>query len=184
MYKSPTRPDPSRRAAGGRRLALALAFGLTLASTAALAQKALPIRIESNNADLSQQSGTSTYTGNVVLTRGGLTLTGSRLVITRINDRGNVRAVLTGSPAHLDKQPDRDGDDVVTGHSEKIEYANNDSTIVLRGNAVVERGGDEVTGQVIRHNLDTERTQAEGGSGGSNSGRVRITIQPQSDTGS
>ncbi|MES1926088.1 hypothetical protein T31B1_12239 [Salinisphaera sp. T31B1] len=140
----------------------------------------MPIRIESNNADLSQQSGTSTYTGNVVLKRGGLTLTGDRLVITRINDRGNVKAVLTGSPAHLDKQPDRDGNDVVTGHSNQIEYVNNQSTVVLRGDAVVKRGGDEVNGQVIRHNLDTERTQAEGGGSG-DGGRVRITIQPKSD---
>jgi len=175
MYKSPTRPDHRSR----RRLAtLSFGLALVLGTGAALAQQALPIRIESNNADLSQQSGTSTYTGNVVLTRGGLTLTGNKLVITRINDRGNVKAVLTGSPAHLDKQPDRDGDDVVKGHSDQIEYANNASTVILRGDAVVNRGGDQVTGQVIRHNLDTERTQADGGSGS----RVRITIQPASDS--
>ncbi len=175
MYKSPTRPDHRIR-----RCLATLSFGLALVlgTGAALAQQALPIRIESNNADLSQQSGTSTYTGNVILTRGGLTLTGSKLVITRINDRGNVKAVLTGSPARLDKQPDRDGDDVVKGHSDQIEYANNTSTVILRGDAVVNRGGDQVTGQVIRHNLDTERTQADG-SGGS---RVRITIQPASDS--
>ena len=179
MYKSPTRPDspaPRTRFARHRLLvAITTVIGL-LVCTSALAQKALPIRIESDNADLSQQSGTSTYTGNVVLVRGGLTLTGNKLVITRINDRGNVKAVLTGSPARLDKQPDQDGNDVVKGHSNQIEYANNDSTVVLRGDAVVNRGGDEVNGQVIRHNLDTERTQADGGSGS----RVRITIQPAS----
>lgn len=157
-----------------------LAFGLmVLAGTAQAQQKALPIHIESNDADLSQQRGVSTYSGNVVLTRGGLTLTGHKLVITRINDRGNIKAVLDGSPAKLDKQPDREGDNVVTGNASKIEYTNNDSTIVLRGDAVVRRGGDEVHGQVIRHNLDTERTQAERGSG-SSSKRVRITIQPKS----
>ncbi|ERJ20615.1 Putative ABC superfamily transport protein [Salinisphaera shabanensis E1L3A] len=170
MYKSPTRHS---------RIARALAvLALVLAPAAAFAQQPLPIHIESNNADLSQQRGTSTYTGNVVLTRGGLTLTGNKLVITRINDRGNIKAVLDGSPAKFDKQPDREGDDVVTGHASQIEYANNDSTIVLRGNAVVRRGGDEINGQVIRHNLDTERTQAERGS--SNNERVRITIQPES----
>ena len=171
MYKSPTR----RRL----RLAATLALGLVLmAGTTAFAQqKALPIHIESNDADLSQQEGVSTYTGNVVLTRGGLTLTGHRLVITRINDRGNVKAVLDGSPARLDKQPDREGDDVVTGNSSKIEYTNSNSTVLLRGDAVVRRGGDEIHGQLIRHNVDTGRTQAERGSGSSE--RVRITIQPK-----
>lgn len=170
MYKLPIR----------RSHAVMLAFGLmVLAGTAQAQQKALPIHIESNDADLSQQRGVSTYSGNVVLTRGGLTLTGHKLVITRINDRGNIKAVLDGSPAKLDKQPDREGDNVVTGNASKIEYTNNDSTIVLRGDAVVRRGGDEVHGQVIRHNLDTERTQAERGSG-SSSKRVRITIQPKS----
>ena len=110
MYKSPTR----------RRLRLAatavLGLALVAGTTAYAQQKPLPIRIESNDADLSQQDGVSTYTGNVVLTRGGLTLTGYKLVITRINDRGNVKAVLNGSPAKLDKQPDREGDDVVTGN--------------------------------------------------------------------
>lgn len=183
MYKSPTRHNPSPRIRARRRAALTAGLILLLAGSSASAQQqALPIRIESNNADLSQQSGVSTYTGHVVLTRGGLTLTGDRLVITRLNDRGNVRAELTGSPAHLEKQPDQDSADVVTGHSDKIEYANNSSTVILRGDAVVERGGDQVTGQVIRHNIDTDRTQAEGGSG--DSGRVRITIQPQSDKNS
>ena len=170
MYKSPTR----RRRISGALIAL----GLVLAGNAAFAQQQpLPIHIESNNADLSQQRGTSTYTGNVVLTRGGLTLTGNKLVITRINDRGNIKAVLDGSPAKLDKQPDREGDDVVTGNAGQIEYTNNDSTILLRGDAVVRRGGDEINGQVIRHNLDTERSQAERGSSGNK--RVRITIQPK-----
>ncbi|ROO25011.1 sugar transporter [Salinisphaera orenii MK-B5] len=142
-------------------------------------QEPLPIRIESDSAELSQQEGTSTYTGSVVLTRGGLTLTGDKLVVTRLNDRGNVKAVLNGAPARLDKQPDRTGDDVVTGHSSRIEYTNADSTVVMRGNAVVNRGGDRIASQVIRHNLDTQRTQA---ARGENDGeRVQITITPQND---
>lgn len=173
MYKSPTRRN--------RAPYLALGMAMMLfAGQAGAQQKPLPIQVEANNADLSQQNGTSTYSGNVVLTRGGLTLTGHTLTITRINDRSNVRAVLEGSPAHLDKRPDREGDDVVTGHAARIEYTNGDATVVLRGDAVVERGGDRITGQVIRHNLNTERTQAERGD--SDQGRVRITIQPESDS--
>jgi lipopolysaccharide export system protein LptA len=141
-------------------------------------QQALPIHIQSNNAELSQKSGQSTYTGDVVLTRGGLTLTGNKLVVTHLKNRNAIRAVLTGSPAHLHKQPDRNGSDVFTGHAHRIEYSNNNATIVLRGDAVVTRAdGDQVTGAVITHNLNTQRTQAQ--SGGNR--RVRITIVPHNN---
>jgi lipopolysaccharide export system protein LptA len=141
-------------------------------------QQPLPIHIQADNAELAQKSGKSTYTGNVVLTRGGLTLTGDKLVVTQLNNRNNIRAVLTGAPAHLHKQPDRNGNDVFTGHSHRIEYANNNATIVLRGDAVVTRAdGDQVTGAVITHNLNTERTQAKSG----HNKRVRITIVPHNN---
>jgi len=175
MYKLPIRHKRLLR--GAAMLALVLLW-LPVAAQ----PQALPIQVEADNADWSQRSGVSNYNGNVVLTRGGLTLTGGKLTIKRINNRQNVQAELSGSPAHLDKQPDREGDQVVTGHARRIEYSNSDSILTLRGGAVVERaGGDRVTGQVIHYNLDTERTRAESGSGDSD--RVRITIQPDNSNG-
>lgn len=176
MYTSPTH-NKTRVGRSG----LALLIGLLCLTGPALAQnKSLPINIDANKADYSQQNGVSTYTGNVRMTRGGLTLTGYKLVITRINDRGNIKAVLTGHPAHIDKQPDADSDERVTGHASQINYTNSNAQIVLRGDAVVNRGGDQVTGQVITHDLDTNRTTAERGS--ADNERVHVTIQPDEDT--
>ena len=180
MYTLPIRPRPP--AAGlvalGPALIPALALVLALAGTgrAATQKNTSPIKIQADNADLSQQNNTSTYTGDVRLTRGAMTLTGSKLVINRIDDRNNLKAVLTGAPARLNKQPDASDRYVVTGHARSIEYTNTDATLILRGSAVVNRGGDEVRGELITHNLDTERTQAERGSSSDN--RVHITIQP------
>lgn len=163
------------------RSSLAGLIGLLLLAGPALAQnQKQPINIDANKADYSQQNGVSTYTGNVHMTRAGLTLTGHKLVVTRINDRGNIKAVLTGSPAHIDKQPDADSKERVTGHASQINYTNSNAQIVLRGDAVVNRGGDEVRGQVITHDLDTDRTTAERGS--DDNDRVHVTIQP--DNGS
>lgn len=161
-------------------LALASAAALAVPTWAAAQSKALPINIDANQANYSQQSGVSTYTGDVRLTRGGLTLTGSKLVVSRTNDRGNIRAVLTGAPAHIDKTPDSDSSERVTGHADRIEYTNSNAQIVLRGDAQVNRGGDEVTGQVITHDLDSNRTTAERGA--DDNERVHVTIQP--DNGS
>ncbi len=166
--------------------AAGLLAGVSLAASAqgtAQGSSNLPIQIESNSADFAQKTGVSTYTGNVHLTRGGLTLTGARLVITRINDRGNVKAVLTGNPAHIDKQPDSTSPERITGHADQLEYTNANATLTLRGDAVLNRaGGDTINSPVITRNLDTGQTQAQGsgGAGANNDGRVRITIQPDS----
>lgn len=167
--------------------------GVSATAAAQTGSQSLPINIRSDQGDFAQKSGVSTFTGHVVLTRGGLTLTGNRLVVTRINQRSNVRAVLTGSPAHIDKQPDNENDERVTGHADQIEYTNADARLVLRGHAVLERaGGDTIQSPVITRNLDSGQTSAQGNPGNDNpdssgngqGGRVHITIQPDDGTGS
>ena len=177
MFKLPIAPERHLR----RTALTALILTAMLSPIAAQAadsgsNKQLPINVQADNADFSQKSGVSTYTGDVRLTRGGLTLTGDKLVVTRINDRSRVKAVLTGNPAHIDKQPDASDDRVVTGHARQIEYTNASSVITLRGGAEVTRNGDEIRGPVITHDVDTGATHAKRGSGGSE--RVHITIQP------
>ncbi|MDA3919211.1 MAG: lipopolysaccharide transport periplasmic protein LptA [Salinisphaera sp.] len=177
MYTSLTGNNANRPGSARYRFAVAIALILVALPAVALAQKnkSLPINIEANQANYSQQSGVSVYTGNVHMIRGGLTLTGDKLVVTRVNDHGNLKAVLTGSPAHIDKKPDSDSAERVTGHASQIEYTNSNAQLVLRGNAEVDRGGDQVRGQIITHDLDTDRTIAKSGSGDND--RVHVTIQ-------
>ncbi|WP_158583530.1 lipopolysaccharide transport periplasmic protein LptA [Salinisphaera sp. Q1T1-3] len=170
-----------------RKTSLTLVATLALCTLAAgnataadAGSRQLPIQIQSDNADFAQKSGVSTYTGDVVLTRGGMTLTGSKLVVTRINDRGNIKAVLTGSPAHIDKKPDAENNETVTGHASSITYTNSNAELTLRGNAVLERsGGDTINSPVITRNVDSGVTHAQGG--GQDGQRVHITIQPNQD---
>jgi len=141
----------------------------------------LPINIQSNNASFNQNSGRSVYQGNVKLTRGGLTLTGDKLVLTHTQKRGQLHAVLTGSPAHVDKQPDQSGSHVVTGHSKQIIFDNPSHTLTMQGSAYLKRAdGNSVRGKRIVHNLKTGLTQAQGG--GSAKQRVKVTLQPGSQS--
>lgn len=148
-------------------------------------QPQLPINIQSNNASFNQNTGRSVYQGNVELKRGGLTLTGNKLVLTHTRKRGQLHAVLTGSPAHIDKQPDQNGSHAVTGHSKEIVFDNPAHTVTMQGEAYLKRAdGNSVRGKRIVHNLETDRTQAQGG--GSPKGRVKVILQPgsQSDNNS
>lgn len=159
-----------------------LTLAIAVTPTFAAAKKPnLPINIQSNNASFNQNTGRSVYQGNVKLTRGGLTLTGNKLVLTHTRNRGQLHAVLTGSPAHIDKQPDQSGSHVVTGHSKQIIFDNPSHTLTMQGSAYLKRAdGNSVRGKRIVHNLKTGLTQARGG--GSAKQRVKVTLQPGSQS--
>lgn len=154
-----------------------LALGLLLvAGAATAAEQSLPITITSDNAELSRVSNVSTYTGNVVLERGGLTLHGDKLVITRV-EPSQYKGVLTGNPATLKRVPQAKDEELITGHGDKIVYLTSTSQVTLRGDAVIDRSGDVIHSDVIRHDLDTQITKAGGSS--SDGDRVQITLQPE-----
>lgn len=163
-----------------KRRAFAAVLLLLLATTTATAadDKALPITITSDTAELSRVTNVSTYTGHVVLVRGGLTLNGDKLVITRVQP-SQYEAVLTGNPATLDRQPQAADEELITGHSDKIIYLTSTSQVTLRGDAVVNRGGDVIHSAVIVHDLDTQKTTAGGGAG--DDSRVKITLHPDQE---
>lgn len=136
-----------------------------------------PIQIEANSAEYSDRTGISTYTGDVVLSQAGLTLRGNTLTVTRNEDNGNIEAVLEGKPATLNKPADSQSAAPVKGRAQSMEYNSRSATIMLRGDAYVNRGGDQISGEVITHDLNSARTQADSAKNG---GRVKITIQPDS----
>lgn len=161
-----------------RRIGLAaccLLLFCLLIHTAQAEQAKMPINIHADNADFNQKSGASTYTGNVKLTRGGLTLSGTKLVVSHLKNKRQIKAVLTGNPAHIDKQPDADDDKVIKGHSNQIEYSNASSVITLSGQAKVTRDGDTIRGAIITYNVDTGATRAKRGN--DDNERVHITIE-------
>jgi lipopolysaccharide export system protein LptA len=190
-------PERLRPIPAGRFWAAALVAAGLLTSSPLLAQRSgngeaaaaerdrptasYPINIEADEAEYSQRTGVSVYRGRVFLEQGGLELRGKQLTISRNTDSGAIEAVLTGAPATLRKPPDENSESLVTGHADRMEYRSSQAVIVLTGKALVERGGDVISGETIRHHINTATTQAESAPDGD---RVRITIQPESDAGS
>lgn len=165
---------------------LALAVVSMAAATAvpaATQQKPkLPINIQSNQATFDQKNGKSVYEGAVKLTRGGLTLTGDKLVLTNTRQRGQLHAVLTGSPAQIAKKPDQAGSHTIDGHAQRLIFDNPDRTVTMRGEAFLKRAdGNAVRGAKIIHNLDTDQSRALRGN--KNNERVKVTLQPKDTSG-
>lgn len=163
------------------RLLICAAVALLPAAMAvAASDKPQPVTITADDAQLSKPGNVSTYTGNVVIVRGTLTLKGDKLVIHRLKN-GEYKAVLTGNPSTLRREPETKADELVTGHGDAITYFTGKAEIILSGAAVINRGGDIIHSEVIRHEMNTQKTYA--GDQSDDSDRVKMVLHPD-DNGS
>jgi lipopolysaccharide transport protein LptA len=147
---------------------------MLFAATCAAATDADRIEIQADTAELDREAGRSVYRGDVVLTRAGLELYGDELMVSR-GEGERITAVLTGDPARLRQIPAGDGDAPITGAAERMTYETGREQIELQGGAVIERGGNVLSGENITHDMASGRTSAHraDGEGGE---RVHITL--------
>lgn len=168
-----------------RRPLLALALGLLLAGTAgaqpAGGDRAAQIRqgagdepplvVESNEMVIRDPEKEAVYTGDVVATKGDMTLRADRLVV-HYTEAGIERAHAYGDPVTMD-QGERHG-----RASEAI-YEATDRSLLLMGDAHLEEGPNVLEGARIRYYLDARRTEVYSEEG-EEKGRARAVFQPGS----
>lgn len=161
---------------------LLLALLLSAALPAALAEKAdssKPIEVNADSAALDQKQGINVFEGNVVITQGTLTLRAEKTTATR-DAGGRQKLLATGNPVQFRQKLDGQNE-YVDGRAARVDYDSANNTVVLTGKAVVTRGKDMVSGEVISYNTVTEVYQVKGQAAGSTApkGRVTIILQPQ-----
>jgi lipopolysaccharide export system protein LptA len=148
-----------------------LGDGICLAATS----KADVIRIKSDRLEANQQEKQMTFLGNVVATKGDLTIQGDRMTIyyleggTAESNSNNLaervdRAAIEGNVRIVQKNT------VVT--AKHAVYYMSDNKIVLTGEPRVQRDSDFIQGSSITYFLDSEKSIVEGGP----SGPVEATI--------
>jgi len=173
-------------------LASALACGVAPAERA---DRNRPTLIEADKQAGDDLHQTAVYTGNVVLTRGTLRMTGDRLEA-REDPEGYRIAVITATAGKLAsyrqrRDSPRPGiDEFVEGYAERIEYDERAETVKLVSRAVLRRlendqPRDESSGNLLTYDLRNGRFSGEG-AGGSAAGdgsdrRVRTIIAPRID---
>jgi lipopolysaccharide export system protein LptA len=159
-------------------------FSAALAASPAAAEQAdtaKPTQIEANRMRADDQRRTNTFEGNVVVTRGTLTIRADRIVV-RQDAEGNQYATATGNPVRFRqrqdaKPPDREGV-WLEGEAKRIELDDKAGKIELFEEARVNRGGDEVAGNYILVDQRSDFFSVTSGKSGPD-GRVRATIQPK-----
>lgn len=140
-----------------------------------------PIHIQSDHGDFQTNAGkntsTGTYTGHVIITQGSIRITADKAILHTQNNQIQT-ADITGKPATFQQKTDTGV--MANGIANEIIYDANKNQVVLRGNAHVQQGGRQMSGDVIDYNTETEHVTASGGK--TSSGRINITIPPTAAT--
>jgi lipopolysaccharide export system protein LptA len=160
---------------------IALLFLLLAAAGGVLAEKAdrdKPTQIEANRMNSDDVRRTTMFEGNVVLTKGTVTIRADRIVV-RQDAEGYQFSTATGAPVRFRQRQDpKDGKEGewIEGEALRIEIDDRKSTIELFEQAKVKKGGDEIAGSHIH--VD-QRSDFFSVSAGKDSGRVRAVLQPK-----
>jgi lipopolysaccharide export system protein LptA len=147
-----------------------------------------PTLIDYDNADVDDVKQISTFTGNVVLTRGTLLMKAAKAVVTK-DPQGYQYVTLTsagGKPTTFRQKRDGEGEQWMEGEAERIEYDGKNELVKLFVRAKVRRlegskPSDEVAGEFISYDSRREQFSVRNtasGEGKTGGGRGTMVIQP------
>lgn len=150
------------------------------------ADKEKPVNLEADKITVDDAQKVHILEGNVQLVRGTLVIRTDKLVVTQDAD-GYQRGVAYGGTGGLARfRQKREGkDEYVEGEAERLEHDAKTDVTQLFTRAYVKSGLDEVRGQYIQYNGDTENYVVTSGPNGTvaaakgKPGRVHVIIQPR-----
>lgn len=136
------------------------------------------MNLTADRAELNDQTGISTYTGNVKLTQGSLLLSGDKLIVE--SENGETEMITTfGTPGRFKQRPDNKPDDLVAT-ARRIKYDLANEKLFLDGDAVVVQGAQQFRGEHITYDMKTEKIKARAATGNESGGRVHMILPGRS----
>ena len=135
-----------------------------------------PIHISADSARIDDNTGTTTYTGNVRMTQGSMEIRAAKVDLFRENDDVS-RIIAIGNPANFRQKPAADKP-ITNAFGQKLEYKIAAQTVTITGQARVEQDRDTFSGERIVYQMKKAIVNAYSGSGSSGQ-RVQMIIQPK-----
>jgi len=166
----------------GRFIFFVACCALALGAVTARAEKAdreKPVHLEADRVTVDDIKQLSTFEGNVVLTQGTMVIRGDRMEV-REDKEGFKYGTTWGNLAYFRQK--RDGvDEYIEGWAERIEYDGRADKVQMFNRASLKRGQDEVHGNYISYDGNTEFFQVKSASQAAAPGdrRVRAVMQPK-----
>ncbi|MGH8226027.1 MAG: lipopolysaccharide transport periplasmic protein LptA [Gammaproteobacteria bacterium] len=154
---------------------------LLLCAAGAVAGAApVPLTVDADHSTAVNQadadSGQVTYSGHVVITRGGVAIHGDRAVVYTRRQRLE-KAVVTGDPVRFSWHSANAAP--VSGEAQEVSYIVAGNSIELHGKVTLHRGAEIFSASTMHYALDTKVLTAEGGK----NQRVHAVIPPATTTG-
>lgn len=179
---------PAQRAA---LFCIAVFASHALPAAAERADRDKPTLIEAHQCVTEELKQISVCTGNVVLTRGTMRITGERMELKQ-DPEGYRQASVDAAPGRLALFRQRQDsttpgiEEFVEGVAERIEYDERTENVRLVRRAIWkrlenERPRDEVAGDLITYDGRNETYRVTGGKDAGPDGRVKMILGPQSD---
>jgi lipopolysaccharide export system protein LptA len=170
-----------------RVLAASLSVFMWAPAWAERADRNRPLTAEADAMRHDDLKQTTVFSGNVVITKGTITLRGGRVEVVQTPD-GYQRAQVVAAPGTLAYyRSKRDGvDEHMEGEAELIEYDGRSDAVQFSRRAVLRRYvgstvADETSGSVIRYDNTAEVFTVDGARAGTgSSSRVRAVLSPRS----
>ena len=139
-----------------------------------------PIYITADSAKINDNTGITTYKGNVIIKQGSLLIEGEHVDMYR-GDEGVDKLIATGSLAHFRQRPNK-GDPYSDAWGKHMVYQVDDQKLTITEDAKVIQAQDTFTGNKIIYDLDKSIVDAFGGVSTDENGtpeRVIMVIQPK-----
>ncbi len=150
-----------------------LVFAFSSNSIALTDDSTKPINIQADSAEINDDTGISTYRGNVKITQGSTILTGDIVILETANKK--VKKIISEGKLSTFKQTTDDGRKI-NAEAEKMVYSITGNKIVLTKNAKLTEEGNTFSSDKITFYTDKEIVTAGSSSGND---RVNITVFPE-----
>lgn len=140
---------------------------LLLPPTLQAQTQTLPIELNADHGEYDVQKGIATYTGNVKISQGAMTLQGDKITI-RLNNNQVEHIEAWGNLATFHYQPKQDP--AIDGEGQHLIYDLESATITIDKQAHVRQGEHHTQGERLTYHLKKEIVQGS---------RVHMTFQPK-----
>ncbi len=137
-----------------------------------------PISIESDSANLNDQTGIAVYTGNVIISQGLSSLRADTISVNAV-DRKLVSIKASGGPAHFIQQTDA-SEAVTHGYGSTIVYIAKENVLKFLGDAKLVQAENSFSGEEIEYDIVRRAIKAKGDEAVGS--RVRIQYIPNSQS--
>jgi lipopolysaccharide export system protein LptA len=146
----------------------------------ALAEKAdrnRPVQIEADSVHMDDANKTAQYVGRVILTQGTMSMLADRIDVSQ-DAQGMASGVAIGKPVHFKQKMDGRAESM-EAEATRVEYDARTELVKLIGSAHLKQGDDDLRGDLITYDMNTERYQAQGSRSSDGTGRVHAVIHPR-----